>query len=63
VFLFGQISPNFDLKNTILTYTKKIHEFFFEIHPILKKKKVSKLPNFYDKFHYVGNQEYFSFHI
>jgi hypothetical protein len=41
MFLFGQISPNFDLKNMILTYTKKNHEFFFEIHPILKKKKKS----------------------
>jgi hypothetical protein len=47
----GEFSPNFDLKNMVLTYTTK--EFFMEknikICQILKKR-IFKSSNFYDKF-------------
>jgi hypothetical protein len=51
----GKFSPNFDLKNMVLTYTK---EFFMgkKIKLICQnlKKIIFKLPDFYDKFQYVA---------
>jgi hypothetical protein len=49
----GENLPNFNLKNMILTYTKDLP--WKKNDPNLsdfenKNKKVSKLPDFYDKF-------------
>jgi len=47
---FGKISPNFDLKNMISTYTM---DFPWEKWPKFErfqKKKDSSSPDFYDKF-------------
>jgi hypothetical protein len=49
-FNFGEISPNFNLENTILTYKNDLSlEKMAQIHQFSKKQN-SKLPDFYDKF-------------
>jgi hypothetical protein len=48
-FFFGEISPNFDLKNMILSYT---NEFPWKKWPKFARfpKRNSKSSDFYDKF-------------
>jgi hypothetical protein len=51
-FFWGENLPNFNLKNIILTYTKDLpwKKNDPNLSDFEKKKKVSKLPDFYDKF-------------
>ncbi len=67
-FVLGRISPNFDLKNMISTYTKDFpREKYGPNSPDFRENQ-SKSPDFYDKFQKVS-QEYtrilvlFYFHI
>jgi hypothetical protein len=48
VFLWGKISQKFDLKNMNSTHTKDFP--WKQKWPKFAKQKVSKLPDFYDKF-------------
>jgi hypothetical protein len=57
-FFFGEISPNFDLKNMFLSYTNEFPWPKFARFP----KKVSKSSDFYDKFRCVA-LIFFSFNI
>ncbi len=56
-FFGGKISPNFDLKNMVSTYTKDFNKFkklhgkkMAEIRQISTQKKFQISPEFYDKF-------------
>jgi hypothetical protein len=51
-FYFGEISPNFDLKNMISTYTKDFsrEKKTPKFAKFAKKKSKSKSPDFYNKF-------------
>jgi hypothetical protein len=55
-FVLGGISPNFDLKNMISTYTKDFpwKKTMALIRQIFGKKKIKKSPDVYDKFQKVA---------
>jgi len=52
IFFTGELSPDFDLKNIILTYTKDFSwKKMAQIRQISKIKKIPKSPDFNNKFH------------
>ncbi len=54
-FVLGGISPNFDLRNMISTYTKEFPwKKYGPNSPDFREKKKSKPPDFYDKFQKVA---------